>query len=113
VNTCAVKASVSASNGDSDEEEEPGGMGEEDTFTAVVLVLALLKAAVGILQPIMACSAVGAFVGRLVDAVDGEDKGSGTRICLALVAVLSLAILLVVTGGLTLSRRLGAPSLRA
>ena len=68
--TCAVKASVSASEGDNAVDVETGGMAEVEPFPVGALGFALLKPPAGILQPIMASSAVGAFVGRLVDAVE-------------------------------------------
>lgn len=68
--TCAVKASVSASEGVNDAEVETGGTAEVEPGVGA-LRFALLKPPAGILQPIMASSAVGAFVGRLVDVVEG------------------------------------------
>lgn len=62
--TCAVKASVSLFDGDKAEEEVTGGTEEVDPF-AVVVLIALLKLAVGILHPNMASNAVGALVGRV------------------------------------------------
>lgn len=112
--TCAVKASVSVSDGGKDDEEETGGAEELDPFAFVVL-LSILKLAVAILHPIMASNAVGVLFGRVVVVVAGVAMlsiRSDTGTCLPLAAMLSL-VALVVTGGLTFSRKLGAPSRKA
>jgi len=87
VKSCAAKASVSASDGDKD----------------------------GEVHPIKVSSAVGLFSGRVELVAGGAGMlsvGSDTRTGLPLTTVLS-GVTSDVTDGLTLSRKLGAPSRRA
>ena len=109
--TCAVKASVSASDGDRDGEETPGA--EDFDPLAFITPFAPLKPAGPNLHPIMVSKAVGVFARRAV--VGGEEAAIPSAFPdarLPAAIVLSL-VPLALTGGFTFSRKLGAPSRRA
>jgi len=72
VKTCAVRASVSASNAGTGDEEEIGGAEEDDPFASEVVIVPLNLAA-GILHPIIASKAVGVGVGIVGDAAVGTE----------------------------------------
>lgn len=116
----AVKVSVSVSDGGIDdlvegEDEEVGGTGEVDPFAFLVL-FALLKLAVDILHPIMASNAVGivddnVVVVVVVGGTVAFPLRSSAGSCLPSIAALSLEVFVV--GMVALSRKSGAPSLKA